>query len=59
LKAFFRRCKAGETPGYPPFRGKGRYDSRTFPQVPVGCRLEAVDKRARIAKVGLVKVVLH
>jgi len=27
LKAFFRRVKAGETPGYPRFRGKGRYDS--------------------------------
>jgi len=27
LKAFFRRVKAGEKPGYPRFRGKGRYDS--------------------------------
>src|SRR5215469_4793397 len=35
FKAFFRRVKAGETPGYPRFRGKGRYDSFTFPQVPV------------------------
>ena len=25
--AFFRRIKAGETPGYPRFRSKGRYDS--------------------------------
>src|ERR1700730_1597333 len=32
FKAFFRRCKAGEEPGYPRFRGKGRYDSFTYPQ---------------------------
>src|SRR5215470_18579264 len=32
--AFFRRLKAGEKPGYPRFRGSGRYDSMTFPQVP-------------------------
>src|SRR5207245_960638 len=24
FKAFFRRCKAGEEPGYPRFRGRGR-----------------------------------
>jgi putative transposase len=27
FKAFFRRCKAGQTPGYPRFRSKRRYDS--------------------------------
>ncbi len=59
FQAFFRRCKAGETPGYPRFQGKGRYDSITLPQVPVGCRLEAEDKHVRIANVGRVKVVLH
>ncbi len=32
FKAFFRRVKAGETPGYPRFRGKGWYDSFTYPQ---------------------------
>lgn len=30
---FFRRVKAGQTPGYPRFKGKDRYDSFTFPQV--------------------------
>jgi putative transposase len=60
FQAFFRRVKAGEKePGYPRFRGKGRYDSLTFPQVPVGCRLEAEDKRLRIANVGRVKALLH
>jgi len=54
FKAFFRRCAAGETPGYPRFRGKGRYDSITFPQVPVGCRLDVEAKRLRIMNVGQV-----
>src|SRR5215831_14646276 len=41
FKAFFRRCNAGqEQPGYPRFRGSGRYDSITFPQVPIGCKLD-------------------
>ncbi|HET7637697.1 MAG TPA: transposase, partial [Ktedonobacteraceae bacterium] len=31
FKAFFRRCKAGEKPGFPRFRGRDRYDSFTFP----------------------------
>jgi putative transposase len=59
FQAFFRRLKAGETPGYPRFRGKGRYDSFTFPQVPVGCHLDTQAKRARVMNVGLVRVVLH
>jgi len=32
MNAFFRRSKAGETPGFPRFRGADRYDSFTFPQ---------------------------
>lgn len=28
--AFYRRCKAGEKPGYPRFRGCGRFDSMTW-----------------------------
>ncbi len=59
FQEFFRRVNAGEKPGYPRFRGQGRYDSITFPQVPVGCRLETEDRRVRIANVGRVKVVLH
>jgi putative transposase len=57
FQAFFRRCKAGEEPGYPRFRGQGRYDSITFPQVPIGCRLEG--RHLRVANVGHVKVLLH
>ncbi|RDI96719.1 transposase, partial [Meiothermus sp. QL-1] len=32
FQGFFRRVRAGEKPGYPRFKGKGRYDSFTFPQ---------------------------
>ena len=32
FQAFFRRVKAGETPGYPRLKGKGQYDSITYPQ---------------------------
>jgi putative transposase len=59
FKAFFRRVRAGETPGYPRFRGVGRYDSLTFPQVPVGCQLDTVARRLRLHGVGLVKIILH
>ena len=59
FKAFFRRVKAGEKSGYPRFRGCGRYDSITFPQVPVGCRLDAEEKRIRVAYVGPLKTLLH
>ncbi|WIG59604.1 MAG: Mobile element protein [Ktedonobacterales bacterium] len=60
FQAFFRRMKAGERePGYPRFRGQGRYASLTYPQVPVGCTLDADARRLRLHGVGLVKIVLH
>jgi len=57
MKAFFRRCKAGENPGYPRFKGRNRYNSLTFPQVPSGCSLK--DGKLFVSKVGHVKIVLH
>jgi putative transposase len=33
FQAFFRRVKSGETPGYPRFHGRDRYNSVTYPQV--------------------------
>jgi putative transposase len=59
FQAFFRRVKLGEKPGYARFRGTRRYDSITFPQVPVGCRLETDERRIRVANVGQIKLVLH
>jgi putative transposase len=55
FKAFFRRVKAGEEPGYPRFKGKGLYDSFTFKQS--GFKL--VGNRLTISKVGDVPIKLH
>jgi putative transposase len=56
FKAFFRRVKAGETPGYPRFRSKGRYDSFTFPQSGFSI---THDHRVVLSKVGAIKMVYH
>lgn len=57
FKAFFRRCKSGEEPGYPRFRGRGRYDSMTFPQYGNGCQM--VDGMLKLSKVGALRVIQH
>jgi putative transposase len=40
FQAFFRRVKAGETPGYPRFHGANRYHSFTYKQFGNGATLE-------------------
>ncbi|MCG8352669.1 MAG: transposase, partial [Chloroflexales bacterium] len=58
FKAFFRRVKKGaEQVGFPRFKGKGRYDSITYPQHGNGVRLDG--NRLILSKVGAVHVVLH
>jgi putative transposase len=56
---FFRRLKAGEEPGYPRFKGKGRYNSLTYPQWNNGVNLSASSKRLLLSKIGNVKLVYH
>jgi putative transposase len=56
FKAFFRRVKAGETSGYPRFKGKGRYDSFTYPQF--GFKIDQQGKLA-LSGIGHLKMVLH
>jgi len=55
FKAFWRRCKAGENPGFPRFKGKGWYHSITYPQS--GFRLHP--DGVYLSKIGRVKIVLH
>jgi putative transposase len=55
--AFFRRVKAGQDPGYPRFRGVGRYASLTYPQYGNGAKLHG--GQLQLSKVGNVEVVLH
>ncbi|ULR39988.1 transposase [Thermus sp. NEB1569] len=60
FKGFFRRVKAGQKAGYPRFKGKGRYDSFTFPQAYVtGVKLQEGGKRVLLYGIGSVKVKLH
>jgi putative transposase len=57
MKAFFRRVKAGEhEPGYPRFRGTGRYDSLTYPQS--GFKFDAQGKLF-CSGIGYLKIILH
>jgi putative transposase len=55
FKHFFRRVKYGETPGYPRFKGKGWYDSFTYPQM--GFELEG--NKLYLSKIGDIRVKLH
>lgn len=57
FQAFFRRVKAGEKPGYPRFKGCGRYDSMTYPQYGNGVKL--IGNQLSLSKLGSVKVALH
>ena len=50
--AFFRRCRRGETPGFPRYKGKQRYDSFTYPQS--GFRLEG--DKLTLSKIGSVRL---
>jgi putative transposase len=68
FKDFFRRVKNGETPGYPRFQGRNRYDSFTYPDG-AGWKLDTMmrpaDKKGmtsvnlRLTKIGTVKLHLH
>jgi putative transposase len=55
FKAFFRRCKAGQTPGFPRFRARRRYDSFTVP----GDRVSIDRDRSRVNLPKLPGVKLH
>ena len=55
FKAFWRRCKAGENPGFPRFKGKGWYHSITYPQA--GFRLHP--DGVYLSKIDRVKIILH
>ena len=60
-KAFFRRAKNGEEPGFPRFKGEGRYRSMTFSHISKRLIRNIRKKFARIAvpKVGQLKIRYH
>jgi putative transposase len=55
FEAFFRRLKAGETPGYPRFRGRGWYDTFTYRQWGNGATFQR--GRLVLSKIGALRVV--
>lgn len=59
--AFYRRCKRGDTPGYPRFKGRSRFKSIEYRHGD-GCKLR-FDKQGRalfyVQNVGEVKVKYH
>ncbi len=55
FKAFFRRVKTGENPGYPRFKGEGWYKSFTYPQV--GFKLDG--SKLTLSKIGSIRVFKH
>lgn len=59
FSAFYRRCKAGETPGYPRFKPRRRFNTLTwsFAGNSGGCAL--VDERLRLQGVGRIKIKWH
>jgi putative transposase len=56
FKAFFRRVKAGQKPGYPRYKSRFRYASLTYPQTGFG-----IDEQSKLAlaKIGHLKMVQH
>ena len=52
---FFRRVKAGDTPGFPRFKGKNWYDSFTYTQ----SGFSFVEGKLRLSKIGDIKTKLH
>jgi len=55
FQAFFRRVKAGQTPGYPRFQGRDRYDSICYPQ----SGFSVSEKTAFFSKIGNIRIRLH
>ena len=56
FRAFFRRVKAGQKPGYPRFKGYGRFDSIEFTY---GNGISVKDKALYVQHIGNVKIKLH
>ena len=56
-QAFFRRVKRGETPGYPRFKGRTRFDSFGLKEYGNGFKLDG--RRLRLTGIGWLRVRWH
>ncbi|MGX7676644.1 RNA-guided endonuclease InsQ/TnpB family protein [Plantactinospora sp. DSM 117369] len=63
FQAFFRRLRAGQTPGYPRFKGAGWFDTVEWPKDGDGCRWNSTPDSGRtrvyLQGVGHVRVHAH
>ncbi|MFI7452018.1 RNA-guided endonuclease InsQ/TnpB family protein [Nonomuraea sp. NPDC049714] len=62
--AFFKRVREGRTPGFPRFKGRGRFDSVEWPKDGDGCRWDSQPQHptatyVRLQGVGHVRVHRH
>ena len=57
FKAFFRRIKAGEEPGYPRFKPADRFNTITYASIGDGCQIK--ENRLYLQNVGYIKVKWH
>ena len=57
FQAFSRRVTAGETPGYPRFQGRGRYNRFTFPAYGNGAVLDG--GALNLSKIGRIRIRLQ
>jgi putative transposase len=55
FQAFFRRCEAGEKPGFPRFRGIHRYNSFCYPQ----SGFALVGNELKLSKLGSIRIKMH
>jgi putative transposase len=57
FQGFFRRWREGQTPGYPRFHGRDRYNSFTYPQYGNGATLDG--SALTLSKIGRIPIRLH
>lgn len=55
FKHFFRRCKQGDTPGFPRFKSYERYSSFCYPQ----SGFSVLERSIQLSKIGTVKMRKH
>ena len=55
FQSFFRRCKTGEKPGFPRFRGIHRYDSFCYPQ----SGFTLLGREIYLSKIGKIRIKMH
>jgi putative transposase len=56
FKAFFARCKKGETPGYPRFRSARRYRTLEFPHGNRALKCNSAQTKVKVPGVGSVRL---